>query len=550
MTDYKDLLATFNLVNPVHNIAKAQDSGLRKKDNELQNHGIIFTDTIKLSLKFAIDNGYVLTVINNYIKRCETLGTSYTLCDMADAENAVFIQYDQSWQSYHLALYSYCSRNSIKMNSSTSVFIIGGDDVIATPKKVDAISYKKTYEYNIDVDFRYCFKTDFDIDKFFECVHGNSTAEEIEQSLINQALCNVARLPLSCGKQTKSFDKTIGNYFDRVISSQMKIEVNSGIVSVSRDFLPHAIVMSKGVPQLPIPNNPYFVYDGMYVSPTLAVQNEESMKVYTDSLHKADFLWILLHGSNQDEESGYYGVDGSLAFNIPLLSHCKSKLFNSLACYGARYKEFKEESSMLLSAIYNTFLSFTGASDISWGGVSGDLVTCAPRMMRLYTQNILSGQTLGEALLYSKIRYYVQEMLECYRNNYSEDMQFPAYTVYEYNLFGDPLIKCNFIMEENTIVLPDGEDVAINTPSASLDEVYERVHNLVDEGLNEIQVKLENYLLSDLGIKDAKLATVDKIKSSSSICYDFAFTYTVVDDMIINLRTDEEGNIIKIFGSL
>lgn len=550
MTDYKDLLATFNLVNPVHNRVKAQDSGLRQKDNELQIHGVIFTDTVKLSSKFAINQGYVLAAINNYIERCETLGTSYVLCDMADAENAVFIQYDQSWHSYHLALYSYCSRNSIKMNSSISVFIIGGDDVIAIPQKFDAISYKKIYNYNIDVDFRYCFKTDFDIDKYFEVVHNNYTAEVIEQRIINQALCNVSRLPLSYGKQTKSFDKTIGNYFDRVISSQMKMEIDRGTVSVSQDFLPHAIVMSKGVPQLPIKNNPYFVYEGMYVSPTLAVNNEESMKVYIDSLHKADFLWVLLHGSNQEDESGYYGVDGSLAFNIPLLNHCKSKIFNSLACYGARYKQYKNESSMLLSAIYSSFLSFTGASDISWGGVSGDLVTCAPRMMRLYTQNILSGQTLGEALLYSKIRYYVQEMLECYRNNYSEDMQFPAYTVYEYNLFGDPQIKCNVTMEENTTTLPKGEDATIDTPSASLDEIYERVHNLVDEGLNEIQVKLEHYLLSDLGIKDAKLASVDKIKSSSSICYDFTFTYTVVDDMLINLRTDAEGNIIKIFGSL
>lgn len=550
MADYRDLLATFNLVNPVHNGAKAQDSGLRRSDNESRIHGVIFTDTAKLSLKFSIDKGYILAVINNYIERCKTIGVNYVLCDMDDMQNAVFVQYNKSWQSYHMALYAYCSRNKIKTNISTSVFIIGGDDVIAVPQKVDSISYKKTYNYNIEIDFRYCFKTDFDIDKYFECVHNNHTAKEIEQGIISQALCNVARLPLSCLKQTKTFDETIGSYFERVISARMKIEINRGLVSVSRDFLPHAIVMSKGVPQLPIQKNPYFVYGGMYVSPTLAVKNAESMNAYIDSLHKSDFLWILLHGSNRDNESGYYGVDGSLAFNIPLLSHCKSKLFNSLACYGARYKEFREDSSMLLSAIYSTFLSFTGASDISWGGVSGDLVTCAPRMMRLYTQNILSGQTLGEALLYSKIRYYVQEMLECYQNNSSADMQFPAYTVYEYNLFGDPLIKCNLFMEEHAIVLPDDEDIAINTSSVSLDEVYERVHNLVDEGLSEIQIKLENYLLSDLGIKEAKLTSVDKIKSSNSTCYDFTFTYTVMDDMIINLRTDEQGNIIKIFGSL
>ena len=147
MADYKDLLATFNLIKPVHSSAKIQDSGIINNANKSQIHGVIFTDTVKLSLKFAIDKGYVLAAINNYIERCETLGTSYVLCDMADAENAVFIQYDHSWHSYHLALYSYCSRNSIKMNSSISVFIIGGDDVIATPQKIDAISYKKIYNY-------------------------------------------------------------------------------------------------------------------------------------------------------------------------------------------------------------------------------------------------------------------------------------------------------------------------------------------------------------------------------------------------------------------
>jgi len=108
--------------------------------------------------------------------------------------------------------------------------------------------------------------------------------------------------------------------------------------------------MTQHLPLLYNTDDPELIRNGMYISPKLLTEDEESLSIYCKSLDKADMLMFNLHGANEEGMCGFYSEDE--AFNPSLLSQGRARVFNTVACFGARYAGYKRDDSMLLSALY------------------------------------------------------------------------------------------------------------------------------------------------------------------------------------------------------
>ena len=552
MADYKDLLSTFNLVNPVQKSTRLQDYDVSNNSACTHIDGVIFTDTAVLAQKFSISREYVATKLDRYISQCERLGIRYALLDMAERENVNYITDGKSWYHYHKALYSFIDRNHITTDCSTSVFIIGGDDVVAVPQYVFDLEYDDN-GFKIEIDLWYCFQYGFDIKAIVSDTvqRGNYDPNKVEQELLHLANFNISRLPLTNGTQTLSFDSSIVDYLDRSINANMMIDVKSGMMATASQWLNESAFLSEDLPLLPLGNDSQYVYKGIYRSPDIAVDDAESMIPYKETLSNSDFLLFNLHGDVAYPNSGYYGSPRSVseespcAFNIPLLKHCKARVLNTTACWGARYIGYSAETSMLLSAIYSSFLLFVGSSHIALGKFpNGEYPCgCSETLLKMYIERLLSGEKAGEALLRAKIRYFAYFIsMDSLRNAY--------YTICEFNLFGVPSIRCRTsISKKSTYSDFEMEQrySSLKRPE-SLNDVYERVRNLIDEGLDEISSRLEAMLTTQYGYNDVRISRVNRIVNSSvHIGYNLIFTYNWGCTGYISVRTDKQGNPSAIY---
>lgn len=552
MADYKDLLSTFNLVSPIPKREIRQNSCDKICNNVNNINGIIFTDTTVLAEKFSISREHILNSINNHIELCKKIGIIYALCDMAEHENSNHIATGRSWYKYHKALYSYIERNHINKGCSLSVFIIGGDDVITVPQYVFDLNYDDN-GYKIEIDLWYCFEYGFDIKEFIldknRC--GNLNPKDVEQELLSLANLNIARLPLTNGLQKDSFDSTIGDYLNRSIKANMTVDVNAGMMTTALQWLRESTFVANDLPLLPLEMKPEYVCNGIYISPYINTEDVVAMQQYKATLKNADFLLFNLHGDVAHPASGYYGSpltpseEGPCAFNVPLLNICRARILNTMACYGARYIGYNKDTSILLSAIYGSFLSFVGSSHIALGKCSNDEYPCgcSETLLKIYTGLLLSGIKAGEALLKAKIKYI---------SHFSgiDPLPYAYYTICEFNLFGSPSINCGASSciksaYSNVETRFDLENV---NRLGSLDDAYERVRNLVDTGLNEISHRLGTMLTNKYGYVDVHLSRINRImRASVQIGYDYIFTYNWGCTGYIRVRTNNQGDTTSIY---
>ena len=310
MADYRDILSKLNPFASKSLNADLESNVLRNCNHGVGTvNGIIFTDTQVLSQKFSVSREYIIHSINSYIAGCSELGISYILLDMSDTEYAGFIANDRSWLSYHKALYSFVKNNGITTSISTSIFIIGGNDVIAVPHWVFDLD-NNGVGYRIQIDLWYCFRYGYDVKAHLDGIYTQSqnvAPENLEQELLSAICFNVSRLPLADGLQELSYDATIGNYFNKVLKCRMCVDVNSGVMASAEQWLHESTFVSENLPLLPLNGDERFVYNGMYRSPYADIYDVNFLKPYIDSLSKADYLLFNLHGDDGKEFTGYYG---------------------------------------------------------------------------------------------------------------------------------------------------------------------------------------------------------------------------------------------------
>lgn len=531
-TSWKDLLSTFDTKTKVpaehhHEMVKPEPA-----DSCLSGGGIIYTDTSVLSSKFGVTREVIQSRIQRFISQSETIGRHWVLLDASAPSTSISRYPDRTWYSYHKLLHSYLQDSKLEQGAATSVFIIGGDDVIAVPEQV--FNLPQSYEdFLLQIDLWYCFPVGFDLVEELESLaedHESYDPDLFAETLLSHALCNISRLPLDGGNDCGVFEETLGNYFDRVISSHGNININSVLMTTASQWLKESSFMVEEMPLLPIHEDPSFTYRGMYVAPYLSLQNREGMNCYRRSLEDADYLLFNMHGSEKPSVSGYLGIgpkcDAYIAFDIPLLNYCKSKVLTATACFGARYKGYGLRSSLLLSSIYQNFLLFTGSSHIAMGAVSNQYPCgCSETLMKYYTNLLLYGTPAGEALLRSKIEYLT--------SFYPLELDYSYFTICEFNVFGDPTLECachsSVLLSKSSHPgngLKHPTYFALSSRLLSLDDAYERVRNLVDENLEEIAIRLGEQLISDYSFMNLELDSADKrFNKDKHVGYVFVYSY-------------------------
>lgn len=546
-TSWKDLLSTFDTKVKTPTEHRIEHAIPELHGDESPCVGIIFTDTTVLSSKFGLNRDEIRQRVQDFIHQSERIGRHWVLLDASETGTSISQQPDKSWYSYHKLLHSFIKEKQIASNSSTSVFIIGGEDVISVPEKVFNLP-QSSEDYILQVDMWYCFPIGFDLEEELETLA--DTLEEYDADLfadrlLSNATCNVSRLPLDNGTDCGEFEDTIGSYFDRVISNQGDIYTDSVLMTTASQWLKESSFMVEGIPVLQCHENPSYSYNGMYVAPYLSIQNREGLGDYCNSLEEADYLLFNMHGSERPDVSGYLGIgpqcESYVAFDIPLLDFCKSKILTATSCYGARYKGYGRQASLLLSAIYQNFLLFTGSSNVALGAVSEHYPCgCSETLMKIYTEQLLYGIPAGEALLRSKIEYFT--------NFYPLELGYSYFTICEFNVFGDPTLECSC---HNNLLLTKSFNSSIAKPTCShnsskrvlsLNEAYERVRDLVDNNIEEIAIRLGNQLFENYSFVNLSFESVDRrINHNELVGYVFVYAYAKTGK--VYAHTDLQGNL-------
>ncbi len=453
---------------------------------------------------------------------------------------------EPTWHDYKAVLLEFMMGMGLRKSPSLSVFIIGGDDVIPMPR---IASTQRTGD--LHADLLYCFEEDEP-----DCV------------CVEDAICNVGRLPMENGKMPTTLSDDLQSYFNLSgMFLEDGIEVNNVMMTSTRSWLPASTEMVRGLPVIspdPIPNT---TKDDMYTSPGLAVDNERVLQQYAKDISNADMLLFNLHGSDSVTCTGFIGEDENAevypeAFHSWMLKHGCVRIFNTVACFGARYVGYERENSMLLSSIYGGgVMLYAGSCEVAIGrsgahhNVADDLLVPAgmsESFMRLYSLYLFRGMTAGEAFLKAKCDYFNT----CRGVDGDDEAMF---TILEFNLYGMPVFHVR--EHERVIAEARGVKAAPALPVTKLTKreykaVYEKgasssqglldeVRSLVDRNLQMIRRTVEEKLYNYWGLNPRDLTCIEQVMQGG-LQKGYRFNYVRKGSVITSqywAYTDTLGNI-------
>jgi len=384
--------------------------------------GMLLTDVRVLAEKYSISESEVLDVLEKVIR--ESKGIDWMLLD---ADSVVL---DDLWLDYNDFISDFMVENDIPCGISTPLFIIGGHDVVPIPMIEDP--FGSSDDGRIPCDMCYAFSG-----KFFEDIwDGDRTVTE------DMVRNNVARLPLEDGEMHTTIEQDISDYFDRCAQYyETGIPVDGVMMMSNVSWLPASRTMSEHLPLVEHAEDDEMVSDYMYVCPPVSAGDEESVEPVKVTLNYVGMLLFNLHGTDEKGMSGFYSDYGE-AFNIDLMESTKAKVFNTVACYGARYHGYSREDSMLLSSFYERgFLLYAGSlipvpmMHLSVpDGVEVHAGSGSEHLMPIYCMEQYSGRPVGEAMMAAKLEYF-----NTFRHFERDD--FSMATMMMFSLYGNPMLR-------------------------------------------------------------------------------------------------------------
>lgn len=569
--------ATRDNVSPVSSLNRIPD-------------GIILTNTALIAGKYKYSTSNDVRIfIQEFISNTLAIRNFlWELIDLGSEDMIGALGKDASWMDYAQLLSDYADGVGITKSANTPLFIIGGSEIIPMPDFYASIGHDvKTIE---DSDLLYCFPIDYAWKKVS----------------INDAIFNVARLPLDYGEIESTLDHDLGTYFARALESlkygipftYAMMTSNSGKTENNDWTWTSADVMSK-LPQQHLENDGVLTKDNMFLSPALNVLGEEHLSNeyvlrYKQYLEKTDMLFINLHGSPNKEMSGYLGAEGRNAYwgmTTELMKQLRVPVINAFPCYGARYGQYyfdnndgsvpdcevyDREDSMLLTAFYNSnVLLFTGSctcsmcSNVIGSGSATDHINdstsaidllmpagYAEAMLKLYACYLIQGEPAGYAFLHAKIDYLN------YRAKY-ENKDLVFLTLNQFNLFGCPTLYLtpqtatrqlqdsfkSFHVESKE--LPDvNYKTEFDRFEQGIDGVLNRVRTLVDNNLKAIDVKIRKQLYDSLGLAEDNLTRIESVEYNGQQSYNLTYSkkHKFYPKFYV-VQTDKYGNINEVLES-
>ena len=479
-------------------------------------YGIILTNANALARKYGCSTQDVYDVFNDFIQNAYDQRMYWTFLDIAqygmDSANE-----PPSWIECNEAVSRCIAENKLTAGADLHLFIIGGDDVIPIPRVEDPWPYGSE---QIPTDTCYAFEGTYIVDLL-----DNRDSD----FTVGCARNNVARLPLEDGKLSTDIRSDLGAYFN--ISSMYGdgIPVGNVLMISNRDWIPASCTMTQHLPLLYNNDDPELIRNGMYISPKLLTQDAESLGIYCKSLDNADMLMFNLHGADAKGMCGFYSE--AEAFNPSLLSHGKARVFNTVACFGARYAGYERNDSMLLSALYGGgVLLYTGSlvSVPMFSNGETDEVrelilnpgTGSEVLMRLYPLYQFKGITGGKAMLQAKCDYF-----NMCRN--IEDDCFSMSTALMFCLYGNPMLhvrRCDHVIESalRNDAMPPAAVKADGMPlrktmrqrllkkDMNSQSLIDQIRGYVDDNLNAIRTMVEQHLYRQLGLNPQTLDSIDQ----------------------------------------
>ena len=493
--------------------------------------GILLTNTRVLAEKYSWDEEDVVLEFEKQIREMQSADTQWYLLDIASYEDDIDLD---DWLEYNNVISEFILGMGLTQGVDLSLFIIGGDDVIPVPYVEDV--YGSTDEGEIPTDMPYSFH-----DNYFDyLIYG-----DIEGNFIEDVRNSVSRLPLEDGELSESdFTDDIIAYFQRCNRYlQNSIEAEHVVMTANESWLPASKTMSQHLPLICKGESDDFVEDKMFVSPNHSLDNEDSMDAYIPTINDAEMLVFNLHGSDRTMNSSFYNDYSDEGFSIEMLSNTEAKIFNTVACYGARFMGYDRESSMLLSAMldYGMLLYMGSHVPVPMYCNVDDSLDSNPgsgseKLMPIYCLYLYMGIPAATALLLAKIDYFT-----AFRQ--IEDDDFALSTILMFNLYGNPMLKVErneevirLAREQNLIPTEFINDcvVSLDIPKRTALELdvenesanlLREIRGKVDEGWLSIHNVIKEKIEKEFGLSADTLIGIDKVKRAKDTHDRYVYKY-------------------------
>ena len=542
----------------IKNIIPEENKDVDEPDPYVDLNGIILTDTEILARKYSISREEVINVFADFTDKAEEQMMHWAFLDIADWRHTMP---SETWLDYNNLISSFINEYNLPKGPELHLMIVGGPDVIPVPEVDDP--YGSSDTGMLPTDTCYSFPGEF---------IPNLVAGADLKFKYSEARNNVCRLPLESGAINNDIRMDLGAYFNLCSLYGGGIPVKRVVMTSFTEWLPASATMSQHLPLLYNTGADEIVRERMYVSPNLYTNDAETLAIYEDSIGKADMLMFNLHGASTPSKPGFYSYDE--AFNPELLSKSNARVFNTVACYGARYYGYSREQSMVLTALYGGgVLLYTGAlipvpMYSSESDESRELLfhpgTGSEVFMRLLPLYQLKGLTAGEALLKAKCDYF--NMMRHVEND-----DFSLATALMFCTYGNPMLhvrKNEKAVEaaRNNSIIPIEEVKADGGPVKSIlkQRVMEKkqetnvslldtIRGYVDQNLATIRSYVEQYVHQALGLPPQYLDSIDAISrplSDGNYSPGYYFNYHDPNAWIspdTRVEIDSNGTIKRIY---
>lgn len=532
-------------------------------EDPLEPHwGIIFTDSNFLSQKYHCSQQEVYDLFNQFIQATYDQQMYWYFLDAVNYYDRIGQQ--PTWEDYNDMISDCIQQNNLQPGPDLHVLIVGGADVIPIPWVTDPYEYGNG---SLPSDMCYCFEGSYIPD----LIDGGD--ENIE---VDFARNNVSRLPLEDGEMQTDIQSDLGAYFNLSGMYSGGIPVGNVVMISNSDWIPASTTMSQHLPLLYSVDDPDLIRNGMYISPRLLTSDEETMSIYQQSLSQADMLMFNLHGADAPAYSGFYSVDE--AFNPGLLSYSRARVFNTVACFGARYSGYERNESMLLSSLYGGgILLYTGSlipvpmyynAENPEANEARELLlnpgTGSEVFMRLYPLYQFKGMTAGRAILQAKCDYFNM----C---RHVESDGFSLSTILMFSLYGNPMLhvrKREHVVESalQNDAMPPAPVKALHRPiqrtltrrvmskdAEQQQSILQQIRGAVDSNLEAIRHIVEQNVYQALGLPPRMLNSIDQFErpnADGSFTSGYSFNYHNPETAIsadTHAEVDSKGNIKRIY---
>ena len=531
-----------------------EDSSYKNSDDKQV--GVIFTDTQKLAEKYDCPQEEVVAVIESLRNQSREHGMEWYLLD---ASESVEDTDEPFWLDYNEAISDFMQEYDLPRGVEIPVFIIGGDDVIPIPMVEDV--FGSSDDGRIPCDMCYCFEGNF----FSDLWDGGD--RRITDDYVRN---NVSRLPLEDGEMESSLADDLGDYFERCTQYYDEgLSVDAVMMEANASWLPASKTMSEHLPLLHHSDDPEKVQDDMYVSPPVSTDDEDSMEPVNETLGSAEMLLFNLHGADSPNMSGFYN-DEDEAFNIDMLAESNALVFNTVACFGARYHRYSRDKSMLLSSLYeHNFLLYAGSlipvpmTHLNVPeGVEVHEGSGSEHLMPIFCMEQFSGIPVGEAMMRAKLEYF-----NTFRHMERDD--FSLATIMMFSLYGNPMLRMQRseevlrrAKEEHVLpILPQSKKTPIrmkhterlvtcNKEASS--SLLDQIKGLVDSNIDATHQTMQQHLYDQLGLEPRWLTHIDSFSiPNGDGSYEVGYSYAY-DDKSRHygckqwVETDTCGNVKRV----